>query len=269
MCGRQLPFLPFLSHRTEPEMRQPLVVGNWKLNGNKKSIADLIAGIRRGIKTSAKAEVGVCPPFVYLQHVMQAIEGSPIKLGAQDVCEKDQGAFTGEVSAPMLVDSGCRYVIVGHSERRHVYGENNQQVAGKFAATGRAGLIPILCVGETQQEWERKVSEKVVWEQLEAVLKQVGMEGFSKAVIAYEPVWAIGTGNTATPEYAQKMHAFIRGRLGEQNPQIASALRILYGGSVTNTNATDLFAQQDIDGGLIGGASLDAEKFLAICQAAG
>lgn len=249
-------------------MRQPLVIGNWKLNGNKKSIADLIAGIRRDIKSVPKAEVGVCPPFVYLQYVLQAIDGSPVKLGAQNVCENDQGAFTGEVSAPMLADSGCRYVIVGHSERRQIYRETNQQVAAKFAAAGRAGLIPVLCVGETQQEWERKASESVVWEQLEAVIKQVGVNAFSKAVIAYEPVWAIGTGNTATPEYAQKMHAFIRGRIAEQSSQVAAGLRILYGGSVNNTNAADLFAQQDIDGGLIGGASLDAEKFLTICRAA-
>lgn len=250
-------------------MRQPLVIGNWKLNGNKKSIADLIVGIRRDIKSVSKAEVGVCPPFVYLHHVLQAIEGSPIKLGAQNVCENDQGAFTGEVSALMLADCGCRYVIVGHSERRQIYRESNQQVAAKFTAVGRAGLIPVLCVGETQQEWERKESEKVVWEQLEVVLKQVGINAFSKAVIAYEPVWAIGTGNTATPEYAQKMHAFIRGRIAEQDPKVATGLQILYGGSVNNTNAADLFAQQDIDGGLIGGASLDAEKFLAICRAAG
>lgn len=250
-------------------MRQPLVLGNWKLNGNKKSIADLIAGIRRDIKSVSRAEVGVCPPFVYLQHVLQALEGSPIKLGAQNVCENDQGAFTGEISAPMLADSGCRYVIVGHSERRQIYRESNQQVAAKFAAAGRAGLIPVLCVGETQQEWERKESETVVWTQLEAVLKQAGVNAFGKAVIAYEPVWAIGTGNTATPDYAQKMHAFIRGRIAAQDAQIAAGLRILYGGSVNNTNAADLFAQPDIDGGLIGGASLDAEKFLAICKAAG
>jgi triosephosphate isomerase len=253
----------------EREMRQPLVLGNWKLNGNKKSIADLITGIRRDIKSISKSEVGVCPPFVYLQNVLQALEGSPIKLGAQNVCENDQGAFTGEVSAPMLADIGCRYVIVGHSERRQIYRESNQQVAAKFAAVGRAGLIPVLCVGETQQEWERKESEKVVWEQLEAVIKQVGIDAFARAVIAYEPVWAIGTGNTATPEYAQKMHAFIRGKLSAQSSSVAAGLRILYGGSVNNTNAADLFAQQDIDGGLIGGASLDAGKFLAICQAAG
>jgi triosephosphate isomerase len=249
-------------------MRQPLVIGNWKLNGNKKTIADLIAGIRRDIKSVPKAEVGVCPPFVYLQHVLQAIEGSPIKLGAQNVCDNDQGAFTGEVSAPMLADNGCRYVIVGHSERRQIYRETSQQVAAKFVVAIRAGLIPVLCVGETQQEWERKESEKVVGEQLDAVLKQAGIEAFAKAVIAYEPVWAIGTGKTATPDYAQNMHAFIRGRLAEQNSSVASGLRILYGGSVNNTNAADLFAQQDIDGGLIGGASLDAEKFLAICRAA-
>jgi triosephosphate isomerase (TIM) len=250
-------------------MRQPLVIGNWKLNGNKKSVADLVAGIRRDIKSVSRAEVGVCPPFVYLQHVLQALEGSPIKLGAQNVCENDQGAFTGEVSAPMLADSGCRYVIVGHSERRQIYRESNQQVAAKFQAAGRAGLIPVLCVGETQQEWERKESESVVWAQLEAVLKQAGVDAFSRAVIAYEPVWAIGTGNTATPDYAQKMHAFIRGRIAGQSPEVAAGLRILYGGSVNNTNAADLFAQPDIDGGLIGGASLDAEKFLVICRAAG
>ncbi|HEX5055488.1 MAG TPA: triose-phosphate isomerase [Gammaproteobacteria bacterium] len=250
-------------------MRQPLVLGNWKLNGNKKSVADLVAGIRRDIKSVSPAEVGVCPPFVYLPSVLQALEGSPIKLGAQNVCENDQGAFTGEVSAPMLGDIGCHYVIVGHSERRQIYRESNQQVAAKFAAVQRAGLIPVLCIGETQQEWERKESEKVVWEQLEAVLKQVGIDAFAKAVIAYEPVWAIGTGNTATPDYAQKMHAFIRGKLASQNSKVAGGLRILYGGSVNNTNAAELFAQPDIDGGLIGGASLDAGKFLAICQAAG
>lgn len=250
-------------------MRQPLVLGNWKLNGNTKSIADLIAGIRRDINSVSRTEVGVCPPFVYLQHVLQALEGSPIKLGAQNVCENDQGAFTGEVSAPMLADNGCRYVIVGHSERRQIYRESSQQVAAKFAAAGRAGLIPVLCVGETQQEWERKESESVVWTQLEAVLKQAGVNAFGQAVIAYEPVWAIGTGNTATPDYAQKMHAFIRGRVAAQSAQVAAGLRILYGGSVNNTNAADLFAQPDIDGGLIGGASLDAEKFLAICRAAG
>jgi triosephosphate isomerase (TIM) len=250
-------------------MRQPLVIGNWKLNGNKKSIADLIAGIHRDIKSVSRAEVGVCPPFVYLQHVLQALEGSPIKLGAQNVCENDQGAFTGEVSAPMLADSGCRYVIVGHSESRQIYRESNQQVAAKFQAVARAGLIPVLCVGETQQEWERKESESVVWAQLEAVLKQAGVDAFGRAVIAYEPVWAIGTGNTATPDYAQKMHAFIRGRIAGQSPEVATGLRILYGGSVNNTNAADLFAQPDIDGGLIGGASLDAEKFLVICRAAG
>jgi triosephosphate isomerase len=168
----------------------------------------------------------------------------------------------------MLADNGCRYVIVGHSERRQIYRETSQQVAAKFAVAIRAGLIPVLCVGETQQEWERKESESVVGEQLDAVLKQAGIEAFAKAVIAYEPVWAIGTGKTATPDYAQKMHAFIRGRLARQDSSVASGLQILYGGSVNNTNAADLFAQQDIDGGLIGGASLDAEKFLAICRAA-
>jgi triosephosphate isomerase len=214
-------------------MRQPLVIGNWKLNGNKKSIADLIAGICRDIQSVSKAEVGVCPPFVYLQHVLQAIAGSPVKLGAQNVCENDQGAFTGEVSAAMLADVGCRYVLVGHSERRQIYRESSAQVAAKFAAAARAGLIPVLCVGETQQEWERKESESVVWEQLETVLTQVGVDAFGPVVVAYEPVWAIGTGNTATPEYAQKMHAFIRGRIAAKSTQVAAGLRILYGGSVT------------------------------------
>jgi triosephosphate isomerase len=249
-------------------MRQPLVAGNWKLNGNKKGISELVAALRNGAKSVTKAAVAVCPPYVYLEHVSRELGNSGIALGAQNVCEQNDGAYTGEVAAPMLADIGCRYVIIGHSERRQIYGETDELVAKKFMSVKSAGLIPILCVGETLQEREQGVTEKVVARQLDAVLAAAGVQGLANSVIAYEPVWAIGTGKTATPEQAQAVHAFIRKKLVALDAKLGNAMQILYGGSVKGSNAAELFAQPDIDGGLIGGASLKAEEFLTICKAA-
>jgi triosephosphate isomerase len=205
---------------------------------------------------------------VYLSGVRPQLEGTQIALGAQDVCDEGQGAFTGEVSAAMLKEIGCQYVIVGHSERRNIYRESDEFTARKFAAVKRVGISPILCVGELLDEREQGVTEQVVARQLDAVVQEVGIEGLAGAVIAYEPVWAIGTGKTATPEQAQEVHAFIRQRISRQDQTVANEIRILYGGSVKGSNAQELFAKSDIDGGLIGGAALDSEEFLNICKSA-
>lgn len=249
-------------------MRQPLVAGNWKMNGSRASIEALLDGIKAGITPEMRAEIAVCPPAVYLAQVAEALQGSSVAWGAQNVSEHESGAYTGEVAPAMLNDFECRYTIVGHSERRALYGEDDETVARKFAAAQAAGLLPILCVGELLEEREQGITEAVVGRQLDAVLNHSGVEGLSNSVVAYEPVWAIGTGMTATPEQAQEVHAFIRGRVAERDGTIAAALRILYGGSVKAANAAELFGMQDIDGGLIGGASLQAEEFLAICRAA-
>ena len=249
-------------------MRQALVAGNWKLNGSFASINTLIHGLTKGVEQVENAEVAVCPPYVYLPEVHAKLSGSSIALGAQDVCDEDSGAFTGEISAPMLKEVGCRYVIVGHSERRHIYHESDVLTARKFAAVKRAGLVPILCVGELLEEREQGITEQVVARQIDAVIEHDGILAFADAVVAYEPVWAIGTGKTATPREAQEVHVFIREHLGELDPAIANNIRILYGGSVNRTNAQELVAMNDIDGGLIGGASLKSEDFLAICKAA-
>ncbi|MGE0080299.1 MAG: triose-phosphate isomerase [Thiohalomonadaceae bacterium] len=249
-------------------MRRPLVAGNWKMNGSKASIETLLGGIKAGIAGVEKAEVAVCPPFVYIPQVAEALRGTRIALGAQNVSNEPSGAFTGEVSAAMLKDMGCEYVIVGHSERRSYYGEGDLLVAKKFAAVRAAGMKPILCVGETLEERERNVTEAVVARQLEAVIELEGAAALQDGVIAYEPVWAIGTGRTATPQQAQDVHAFIRGRIAAVDGAVAQKVRILYGGSVKGSNAEELFGQPDIDGGLIGGASLNADEFLAICKAA-
>ncbi|HKK14493.1 MAG TPA: triose-phosphate isomerase [Gammaproteobacteria bacterium] len=248
-------------------MRRPLVAGNWKMNGSLASIHSLVDGIKAGLDAVKTAEVAVCPPFVYVPQVASLLQGTAVGLGAQDLCDEDSGAHTGEVAGPMLTDVGCRYVIVGHSERRNVYGESDQFTARKFAAARRAGLIPILCVGELLEEREQGVTEKVVGRQLDAVIELEGVAALADAVVAYEPVWAIGTGRTATPDQAQEVHAFIRGKIAGQDAKIADGLRILYGGSVKADNAAELFGMTDIDGGLIGGASLKAEEFLAICRA--
>ena len=250
-------------------MRQPLVAGNWKMNGDRATNEALLNGIKAGIGDVKQSEVAVCAPFVYLADVQRQLEASPIRWGSQDVSAEPKGAFTGEVSVTMLKDFGCHYAIVGHSERRSLHGEDNDTVARKFAAAREGGIRPILCVGETLAEREADTTEQVVGAQLDAVMDAVGPAALADGVIAYEPVWAIGTGHTATPEQAQAMHAFIRQRVADRDAATADALRILYGGSMKGANAADLMAQPDIDGGLIGGASLDADEFLTICRAAG
>jgi len=249
-------------------MRRPIVAGNWKLHGSRAENARLIEALTAQLPSKSAAQCIVCPPFVYLQEISRALHQSSIDLGAQDVCAEPQGAFTGEVSAAMLKDVGCEYVIVGHSERRLIYRESDQLVARKFAAAQSKSLIPILCIGEQLAEREANRTEDVVARQLDAVLELSGVEAFATAVIAYEPVWAIGTGRNATPEQAQEVHAFIRARLAARNAKIAGETRILYGGSVKAGNAAELFARPDVDGGLIGGASLKADEFLAILAAA-
>ncbi len=250
-------------------MRRPFVAGNWKMNGSSASIKALLEGIKQGLSTIKTTEVAVCPPFVYLREVGEQLKGTSVVLGAQNLSEQSAGAFTGEISGAMLNDFSCRYVIVGHSERRAIYGESDALVAGKFAATRKAGLIPILCVGELLEEREAGTTEQVIARQLDAVLALEGIAAFAQAVVAYEPVWAIGTGKTASPAQAQEVHAFIRSKLAAQDATIAAGLRILYGGSVKGSNAVELFGMADIDGGLIGGAALQADDFLAICQAGG
>ncbi|MBA2491069.1 MAG: triose-phosphate isomerase [Gammaproteobacteria bacterium] len=249
-------------------MRSPLVAGNWKLNGTLTSIRALVDTIIAGAGGDALAEMAVCPPFVYLPEVRSRLASTGIALGAQDVSDQASGAFTGEVAAAMLREFDVKYCIVGHSERRHVYGESDALIAQKFAAARRADITPILCVGELLEQREQALTEQVVQRQLDAVLELAGIAAFGRAVIAYEPVWAIGTGKTATPEQAQSVHAGIRAHLAGLDGNIASQVRILYGGSVKADNARELFSQTDIDGALIGGASLNAQEFLKICSAA-
>ena len=249
-------------------MRTKLVAGNWKMNGSLASNQELLQAIIPALAPLTGTQYAVCVPFPYLAQAQQVLRGSNIGLGAQDVCQFDSGAYTGGVSASMLADLGCRYVIVGHSERRNIFGESDELVALKFAAAIKHRLTPIFCVGETLAERESAVTEAVVARQLDAVLKSCGIAALGQGVIAYEPVWAIGTGKTATPQQAQAVHAFIRTRVAASDRALADSLRILYGGSVKAANAVQLFAMKDIDGGLIGGASLVAEEFLAICRAA-
>ena len=248
--------------------RKPLVAGNWKMHGSLAGNAELLLGLRELLPASS-VDCVVCPPFVYLPAVGAALAGSAIELGAQDVCEQSEsGAFTGEVSASMLREVGCRYAIAGHSERRAIYGESDELVARKFAAALAAGLVPILCVGESLQEREAGATEAVVIRQLDAVIDAVGVAALGRGVLAYEPVWAIGTGRTASPEQAQEVHACLRGRIAAIDATIAGSMRVLYGGSVKAGNAKDIFAMPDVDGGLIGGASLKAAEFAAIVAAA-
>jgi triosephosphate isomerase len=243
--------------------RTRLVAGNWKMHGNRAANAALLDAIVRGLGSAHFAEGGaecaVCVPFPYLAQVAERLRGTAVAWGAQNLSEHAQGAYTGEVSAAMLTDFDCRYVIVGHSERRQLFGESDAQVAAKFAAARKGGLTPILCVGETLAEREAGRTEEVVDRQLQAV---IGKTSFENAVLAYEPVWAIGTGRNATPEQAQAVHAFLRAK-------VSSETCILYGGSMKAANAAGLLAMPDIDGGLVGGASLAAEEFLAILRAAG
>ncbi len=238
------------------------------MNGSSAANAELVSGIVAGIPEGGGFSLLVCPPFPYVAAIVEATAGSAVSVGAQNVSEHEKGAFTGEVAPGMLKDIGCEYVIVGHSERRALYGESSGQVAAKFVAAQAAGLTPILCVGETLEERQAGTTEAVVDEQLDAVLDAAGVEAFGAAVIAYEPVWAIGTGMTATPEQAQDVHRHIRARLEARDEGIAEGVRILYGGSMKGENAPGLLGQPDIDGGLIGGASLKAADFLAIAAAA-
>lgn len=247
--------------------RHPLVAGNWKMNGSRADSSALLNGLKQGIGTVKNAEVAVCPPFIYLPLAQALLEGSGIAWGGQNLNVNKSGAFTGEISGAMLRDFGCQYVIVGHSERRALYGETDAVVAEKFKAAQAAGLIPILCVGELLAEREANQTEAVVARQLDAVIAASGINALADSVIAYEPVWAIGTGKTATPEQAQAVHKFIRGKLAKLNAGVADGVRILYGGSMKASNAKELIGQPDIDGGLIGGASLVANEFLDICRA--
>lgn len=249
-------------------MRDFLVAGNWKMNGSTASNQELVAGIVAGAPQSDSAKLLICPPFPYLAAVAKQISGSRVLLGAQNVSEHESGAFTGEVAPAMLRDIGCAYVIVGHSERRALYGETSFAVAAKFKAALDAGLKPILCVGETLEQREGGGTESVVEVQLGAVIDKVGIAGFKSAVVAYEPVWAIGTGVTASPEQAQDVHRHIRGVMAGHDTEVAESTQILYGGSMKGENAAGLLAMPDIDGGLIGGASLKAGDFLAIAEAA-
>jgi triosephosphate isomerase len=246
-------------------MRPGLIAGNWKMNGNLQSAIDLVEGIMAG--DPGKARLAVCPPAVYLMKVGGMLAQSEIALGAQNVCDRESGAFTGEVAASMLKECGCSYAIVGHSERRALYGESDELIAARFAMALQAGITPILCLGETLDEREDGVTEAVVARQLDAAINVSGIAGIAQSVIAYEPVWAIGTGKVASPAQAQAVHAFIRDRLAQLDSEVAQQVQILYGGSMNPANAAELLSQSDIDGGLIGGAALKADDFLAIAQA--
>jgi triosephosphate isomerase len=250
-------------------MRRSLVAGNWKMHGSRAENASLVRSLLDQVRADATAEVMLCPPFVYLQEVGRLLKDTDVSLGAQTLCAEAQGAFTGEVSGAMLKDIGCSYVLVGHSERRQIYAESDALVARKFVAAQSQGLVPVLCVGETLEEREGERTAQVVARQLDAVLAVTGVGAFGSAVIAYEPVWAIGTGRNATPQQAQEVHSMIRARVAALDATIGGSVRILYGGSVKASNAQELFAMPDIDGGLVGGASLKADEFARICAAAG
>ena len=249
------------------DMRRALVAGNWKMNGTQASIKALMSELLPAIASGINGvDVVVCPPFPYLDQVADAAFGSELVLGAQNVSVAAKGAYTGDVAAAMLADFRVRYVIVGHSERRQIFGENDELIAAKFAAARQAGMIPVLCVGETRAQRDAGEAEKAVAGQVQAVLERCGIAAFDGAVIAYEPVWAIGSGQSATPAQAQEMHAFLRESIAEHDESIADVIQIIYGGSVTAENAEELFASPDIDGGLVGGASLDAQAFIRICN---
>ncbi len=249
-------------------MRQRLVAGNWKMFGNCAQNQLLLEGVAARASAIGRVSCAVCVPFPYLHQARSVLANSDVGWGAQNVHQWPEGAFTGEVSVPMLVDFGCRYVIVGHSERRTLFHEDNQLVAAKASAVLEHQMTPIVCVGESLEEREGGVTEQVVSRQLEAVIGKIGVDGLSRSVVAYEPVWAIGTGKTAAPEQAQAVHAYLRGQVAEHDDNVAQGLTMLYGGSVKAANAAALFGMEDIDGGLIGGASLNLDEFVAICKAA-
>lgn len=248
--------------------RARLVAGNWKMNGSLAANRGLLDALKPAVAAVSSVQITICPPFPYLGQVAACLEGTRIALGGQDVSRHEAGAYTGDVSASMLKEFGCRYAIVGHSERRQLHGETDAEVAAKFIAAQQAGLLPIVCVGESLEQRERGETEAVVGRQLQAILQGAGVKSMAAAVLAYEPVWAIGTGRNATPEQAQTVHAFLRKCVATLDHKVADALSILYGGSVKSANAADIFSQPDVDGGLIGGASLIADDFAAICKAA-
>ncbi len=249
-------------------MRRKFVAGNWKMHGSLAENQTLLSQLARGLKGSESLDIAVFATAPYLFQCKSLLASTPLNWGAQNMSQYSQGAYTGEVSAQMLQDFSCKYVIVGHSERREIFSENNSVVADKFAQALKAGVTPILCVGESLQQRESGVAEAIISEQIQAVLNVVGVSGFAHSVIAYEPVWAIGTGKTASPEQAQEMHAAIRAQLAKENENIAANMQILYGGSVKPGNAADIFAKPDVDGALVGGASLNANDFIQICKAA-
>lgn len=250
-------------------MRRPLVAGNWKMHGTIASVSELIKGLRL-LALPGGVDVAVMPPCLYISQAIAGLAGKNVAVGAQDCAvEPMQGALTGEIAASQLADAGCRYVLVGHSERRQLLGESDGVISRKFAAAQSCGLVPVLCVGETREQYEAGETLTVVMRQIGAVIEALGVGAFAKAVIAYEPVWAIGTGLTATPEQAQQVHGAIRAQLAAENAAVAEGVRILYGGSVKAASAAELFGMPDIDGGLVGGASLNADEFGAICRAAG
>jgi len=249
-------------------MRQRLAVGNWKMHGSFPENQALLEKVAVAAENLSRAIAAVCVPFPYLAQAQSVLAGSKAAWGAQNVSQHSKGAFTGEVSAGMLREFGCSYVIVGHSERRQLFGEDDGTVALKAKAVLAQGMVPVICVGETLGERERGVTEEVVSRQLNAAADLLGAAGLRASVLAYEPVWAIGTGKTATPEQAQSVHAYLRGALAARDESVAAAMPILYGGSVKAANAAELFRMRDVDGGLIGGAALVAEEFVAICRAA-
>ena len=246
-------------------MRQSLVVGNWKMNGTRASAQSLAKGIIAGLNDS-EAGIAICVPYIYIADIAEVVKDSRLALGSQNVADKASGAFTGEISASMLTEFSCQYALVGHSERRTFYGDTNESVAARYCQAQEQKIIPILCVGETLEQREQDQTFAVINEQLDAVIDVAGIASFANAVIAYEPVWAIGTGKTASDEQAQEVHQYIRQYIAAKDQAIAENLQILYGGSAKPDNAKGLFAMPDIDGGLIGGASLDAESFLKIYQ---
>ena len=252
----------------ESDMRTPIVMGNWKLNGSKESISTLIKGIQDAADAATNVEVAVCPPAIYVDQVANLTKNNQINLGMQDVSIHESGAYTGEISATMAKDFGSKYTLVGHSERREYHQESNELVAQKFVAAQKAGLIPVLCLGESLQDREGGQTFSVVKGQLKAAIELAGVEAIGNCVLAYEPKWAIGTGKVATTEQAQEVHNFIRSCLAKQSQAAADKVQILYGGSVKASNAKDLFAQPDIDGALVGGAALIADEFVGIIDSA-
>lgn len=253
-------------------MRKPIVAGNWKLHGSKAFVDELLSGLQTELAKAPQAlpDIIVCPPAIYIAQASSAVQGAaiPVSVGGQNAAQHEKGAYTGEIAPGFLKDTGCSYVILGHSERRELFGETDAVIADKVALALESDLTPILCVGETLQQREAGETLHVVTTQLQAVVERVGIQAFARLVIAYEPVWAIGTGVTATPEQAQDVHQRIRAYLADQDATVAAGIRILYGGSVKPENAATLFAAADIDGGLIGGASLNVSDFVAICRAA-